>query len=112
MKKVVEGEVFAVLHCENYQGCIECNAKLSTQSRRCTAVILAECSKCKTLIKLRMCKNFLTAQVIVAEDNGKQHHLTLFTNIITSIVDRYTNDENLKKKVTVYTSNSVCCRHW
>ena len=48
--------------------------------------LLAECTKCGLTMKRKKCKKFLSARIIVEDENGKQHTLMMFNEVIKSIV--------------------------
>ena len=77
----VEGEIDAVLSCDNYTACLACNSKIVSEN-----VKLGRCSKCGIMLKVAKCNNQYTARVIVSgESDGKSHTLTMFNEVLRTI---------------------------
>ena len=82
VRKIVEGEIVGIKSSDEYIGCFSCNAKVKTESN-----VLGECTKCGLLVKMEKSKRLMTAQVTVSGNDGKVYSLTMFNNVISSIID-------------------------
>ena len=81
---VLEGEIAAVVSCDEYRGCLSCKTKVTVISP-----FIAECFKCGTKMKLDRCKLYTVATVLfctLADDT--QYKVTLFHNEIKIITDK------------------------
>ena len=79
---VVKAEVVAVISMEMYASCVNCHGKVLEASRE-----VGQCSKCNTKVKMLKCKNQSVARVVVEEEGGKQHKLTMFGGVVQQIAD-------------------------
>ena len=82
VKKIVEGDIVGVRNSDDYIGCFACNAKVKTDDDN----VLGECTKCGMLVKVSKCKRLMVARVTVSGKDGKMHALTMFNDVIGSIV--------------------------
>ena len=81
VKKVILGEIDAVINTDTYEACMNCNSKVHIQDD-----LLAECTKCGTLMKRSRCASSATAKISVTTTDNKRHTLTVFTDIINQII--------------------------
>ena len=82
VSRVVEGEIDAVLSCEGYESCMGCKSKVIIRDG-----VIGECSKCGMMQKIKKCRKLMTAKVIVSTVDGKSHVLTMFDEVVTSLID-------------------------
>lgn len=71
-----------MLYSDEYIGCIASTVKVKSEYN-----LLEEYTKCGMLMKLSKCSKFVTARGAVTGRDGKMHTLTMFHNVISSIVD-------------------------
>ena len=81
VKKTIEGEIDAVLFVDEYEACFTCKSKVQIKDD-----IIAECSKCGTMMKRKRCMKSQTAKVSVISRDGKSHMVTIFNDVITDII--------------------------
>ena len=94
-RKVIEGEIDAVMYFEEYEGCVGCTAKV-----KCSDEFTVECTKCGMVMKRSKCTKHLTARVSVGALDGNYHKLTLFNTVILKIIDGLQPDgADLKRKL-------------
>ena len=84
VKKVVLGQIDGVLNADQYEACMKCNSKVNIQDD-----LIAECTKCDTLMRRSRCTTSATAKVLVTDskDDEKTYTLTMFADIINQIID-------------------------
>ena len=80
-RKVIKGEIDGVHYSEEYEACISRCAKVKGDDN-----VLAECGKCGMSMKRSKCKNLVTARVSVTGSDGKLHTVTMFDDVIKSII--------------------------
>ena len=83
------GEIDAVLFIDEYEACITCKSKVHIEDD-----IIAECSKCGTMMKQKRCTKSQTAKVSIISRDGKLHTLTMFNDVITDIIG---DNSNIKR---------------
>ena len=79
---VVKGEVIGVVSVETYTSCVSCHGKVTE-----TKTGVGQCSKCSTKVKMGKCKIQSVARVVIEEEGGKEHKLTMFGEIVEQIGD-------------------------
>ena len=85
----MEGEIDAVLSCDNYTVCFACNSKIVSENGN-----LGRCSKCGNMLKVAKCNNQCTARVIVSgESDGKSHAMTMFNDVLRTIAGYIEDDD-------------------
>ena len=67
--QVVKGEIVAAISMDEYRNCRNCNAKAVDWDR----LVMVECSKCNTKMKMSKCNKQCIAHVILKDDKGKEH---------------------------------------
>ena len=83
VKKVIVGQIDGVLNADQYEACMKCNSKVTIQDD-----LIAECTKCDTLMRRSRCTTSATAKVLVTDSkDDKKHTLTMFGDIIHQIID-------------------------
>ena len=108
--KLIEGEISAVLYSEHYGSCVTCGGKVKEKG-----TVLAECTKCGATMKRARCKSSSVAKVVVHSEDGMEHRLTLFDNILKPLIPGYQDGDIVEKllelpklKIAINKSNIVC----
>ena len=81
-RSIVIGDIDSVISEEDYVSCKTCKSKLQQIDE-----IVGQCPKCDTLTKISKCPKVCTAKVIVGDKDGKDHILTIFDPLLSTIVD-------------------------
>ena len=68
--------------CSQYNGCASCKTKIESHDG-----VIAECRNCGMTMKLLSCPKYCTSKIRVLEGSGNQTDLTIFNNILTTIVE-------------------------
>ena len=79
--KMFEGEIVTVMSVEMYSSCRNCNAKVESSEG------IAVCGKCNSKMKALKCAKKGVARVIVEDTAKQEHKLTIFSEVIDSIVN-------------------------
>lgn len=77
----INAEVVAVLNVETYISCRICNGKVTEVHNG-----VGECSKCNSKMKMKKCKDKSVARVILEEREGKEHKVSMFTEVIQEVI--------------------------
>lgn len=78
---VMKADVIAVIKIESYPSCQNCNGMV-VEVRG-----IGKCSKCGTKIKMEKSKNKNVARVILEDDQGKEHKVTIFDDVVQQIAN-------------------------
>ena len=79
--------------CSQYKGCASCKTKIESHDG-----VIAECHNCGMTMKLLSCPKYSTSKIRVLKGSGNQTDLTIFNNILSTIVeDCETQDESAVK---------------
>lgn len=78
--KVFQGEIVTVTSVEMYTSCRNCNAKVESSE----GIIV--CAKCNSKMKASKCAKKGVAHVIVEDSAQEEHKVTIFSEVIDSIV--------------------------
>jgi len=93
--KVIKAEIIAVISCESYSSCKNCDGKVAAINQ-----ILGKCGKCGTKLKLARCNSRKAGRIIIEDsDDGKEYKLTVFDEILNQIADVAKSTEELKEDV-------------
>ena len=92
VKRVVVGEIDAVLSAEEYLGCLCCNGKMKNVNE-----VVGECPKCGSLVKTMKCMKKMMAKVVISGDDGEEHTVTMFNEIIVTLIDGVAGDGPVMK---------------
>ena len=96
--KVLKGEIIAVVGLDEYRGYVNCGAKVSEMAN-----MLADCSKCRTKMKISKCHRQSVANIVVKDTEGKDHRVTVFDGVLQQI-----RDFGKKVQVTIPAHMSNC----
>ena len=77
----MKAEIIAVIKIDSYSSCRNCNGKVVQVQG------MGECSKCGTKMKKGKCKNKNVARVILEDDEGKEHKVTIFDEVVQQIAN-------------------------
>ena len=77
----MKGEVVALVSMDEYKSCRNCNAKVVEGGK----FAMGECSKCNTKMKMSKCNKQCIAHVIIEDDKGKEHKVTVFSDVLKQI---------------------------
>ena len=91
-RKVVVGEIDGVLFSEEFASCVACKAKVKNVND-----VVGECTKCGMIMKTAKCKMMPMVKVVVCEQDGKQHVVTIFEEVLVQIVDGVSGDSTTMK---------------
>ena len=84
--KVIKGYIHAVVSCNHYPSCFNCNAKLTCESDGDEYDII-ECVKCQSKMVRGRCKEGTIGRVIVeSSEKAYTYRLTVFEDVIKAIV--------------------------
>lgn len=79
--KMFEGEIVTVMSVEMYSSCRNCNAKVESSKG------IVVCGKCNSKMKALKCAKKGVARVIVEDTAQQEHKLTIFSEVIDSILN-------------------------
>ena len=77
----VIGEIDGVNYCEEYITCISCKSKAEAMDD-----VVARCKKCGMLMKISKTKKSLTARILISDNNGYTHNVTMFDKVIRDTI--------------------------
>ena len=83
VKMEVEGEIDTITYIDQYESCVQCNSKVKSLDS-----VIAESTKCGTMMKRNKCQQCRTAKVCVTATNGQRHSLTIFNDVINDIIGK------------------------
>ena len=90
--RTMEAEIVGAW-CSQYKGCASCKTKIESHNG-----VIAECCNCGMRMKILSCPKYCTSKIRVLEGSGNQTDLTIFNNILSTIVeDCETQDESAIK---------------
>ena len=93
-RKVIEGEIDAVMYCEEYDGCVGCSAKV-----QCSDEFAVECTKRGIVMKRSKCSKHLTARLSVGGLDGNCHNDTFQQCHLKIIEELHADGADLKRKL-------------
>jgi len=82
--QVIIGEIVAVIAMDEYKSCRNCTAKVIEEGGK---LAMGVCSKCNTKMKLSKCNKQCVAHVIVEDEKGKEHKVTVFNDVLQQIAN-------------------------
>ena len=105
LTRVFEAEIVGAW-CTNCKGCTSCKTKIESHDG-----IVAECRNCGMMMKFSTCPKYCTSKIRVVETNGNQRDLTIFNDILGTIVeDCETQDKSaIKTKLLLLPGNLRFC---
>ena len=80
---VVKAEIVEVASIESYNSCRSCSGKV-TETKNPG---VGECTKCNSKIKMSKSKSQSIVRVVLQEEGGREHKVTMFGKVIQSISD-------------------------
>ena len=92
--RYVEGEISSVISTNEYASCKFCNCKVLSEDE-----IVGQCSKCNAVFKMSKCSVTITAKVIITDEKGKDHPVTIFEPILSKVVEGVNGDSLATKLV-------------
>lgn len=92
--RYVEGEISSVISTNEYASCKFCNCKVLSEDE-----IVGQCSKCNAVFKMSKCAVTITAKVIITDEKGKDHPVTIFEPILSKVVEGVNGDSLATKLV-------------
>ena len=84
--KVILAEIVVVVSIDVYKSCRNCSTKIID-----SGTLFVVCSKCGSKMKLNKCVNCSVANIILEDEDKKEHKVTIFNKVL-SIVSRYGKD--------------------
>ena len=110
------GSIIGVVSCTEFLSCFSCNAKVTEKKAG-----IGTCNKCGVSQKMMRCKKNIAAKVVVEGANKVKKNVSLFTDVINSlIVDEDEEDEeeddveirllNVSSKIFVLNRQNVAIR--
>lgn len=80
---MIIAEIVVVVSIDVYKSCRNCHTKIID-----SGTLFAVCSKCGSKVKLSKCVNCSVANVILEDEDKKEHRVTMFDEVL-SIVSGY-----------------------
>ena len=74
----IQGQIAAVTIVSTYKACPSCNSKVDP--------VLAECSKCNSLVNLSLCKDQFFTKFTVQDESRVSHDVTAFSEVTSRII--------------------------
>ena len=93
--KVVKAEIIAVISCETYSSCKNCDGKIIQISK-----VLGRCGKCNTKLKMSKCNSKKVGRIIIEDsDDGTEYKLTVFDEVLNQIANIAKSTEELQGEI-------------
>ena len=92
--KVVKAEIVAVLSCESYCSCKNCDGKVTQINE-----IVEKCGKCNAKLKISKCKDKRVGRIIIEADNQTEYKLIIFDNVLNQIADFAKSTEEVQEEI-------------
>ena len=88
--KVVKAEIVAVLSCESYCSCKNCDGKVTQINE-----IVGKCGKCNAKLKISKCKDKRVGRIII---EAAEYKLTIF-DVLNQIADFAKSTEEVQEEI-------------
>ena len=91
---VVKGEIVSVCRLDEYMSCRVCNAKLVELNK-----VFGQCTKCGTKAKLSKVGRNTAANVMIEDDAGKEHRVTMFDEVVQQVMKDVQEGDDVAEKL-------------
>ena len=84
--------------CSQYEGCTSCKTKVGSQD----GIVHSECCNCGMMMKFSTCPKYCSSKICVVETNRSQRDLTIFKDILVTIVEDCEPKTNQPSRLNCY----------